>query len=247
LGAGAVTSAGSSGELDGTIVALNLFYSATHDDYALTTWSANSTGPDGTYTFMSQEGSCFASAVPPLSAPPTTTPGAASIATSDVWAATNLSLWFNKERNDFQTCGTVQCLSDVHVLGYEVVDPFLCSAWNVTGPENLPCNLAGHSIQRSDPAWGDNSYWRGRIWGPHYQLLWWGLERYDHVPEVRAVRLELVNYGVELARNVWSVFRQVPENVNGVFGFPEDVPNADPFYTWGALFGFVGLLEAGLY
>ena len=38
------------------------------------------------------------------------------------------------------------------------------------------------------------------------------------------------------------------ENVNSAIGLPEDSPHgigADPFYSWGALFGFISFLEEG--
>lgn len=31
----------------------------------------------------------------------------------------------------------------------------------------------------------DQNYWRGRTWGPHHQLMYWSLARYDHLPGER--------------------------------------------------------------
>ena len=35
------------------------------------------------------------------------------------------------------------------------------------------------SIARDDPAFKDQNYWRGRIWGPMNYLVYLGLENYD--------------------------------------------------------------------
>lgn len=95
------------------------------------------------------------------------------------------------------------------------------------------------------PFHSDNDYWRGRIWGPQVALVWLGLRRYDALPEARAARKVLVAQALALELQEWRLFRQVTENMNSIFGVGEDVDNADPFYTWGALLGHIALLEAG--
>jgi len=40
------------------------------------------------------------------------------------------------------------------------------------------------SIARNDPAFKDQQYWRGRIWGPMNYLVYLGLRNYDD-PDVR--------------------------------------------------------------
>ena len=42
------------------------------------------------------------------------------------------------------------------------------------------------SIARNDPAFKDQDYWRGRIWGPMNFLVYLGLRNYD-LPEARTV------------------------------------------------------------
>jgi putative isomerase len=208
------------------LVALNAFYSPIYKDYMLTT---NATGPDATYEFLRIEGYAFVN-------PPTTA----------AWPVTQLTLHYSSARKDYQVCGSPGCLTDTGPnSSYVLIGP-LGWAWNGTGAENLICKYGGTSISRGDSAFYDNNYWRGRIWGPHYQLMYWALRRYDHVPSVRAARLELVAMGKALVLQNWLLFKQVAENVNGIIGIPEDVGNADPFYTWGALFGFVSFLEDGL-
>ena len=63
--------------------------------------------------------------------------------------------------------------------------------------------------QRADAGFVDNNYWRGRIWGPQVQLLYWALRRYDHVPEARAARLSLVEQGARLGLTLWRGSAQV--------------------------------------
>lgn len=86
-----------------------------------------------------------------------------------------------------------------------------------------------------------------RIWGPHVQLVYWGLRAYDHVPSVHAVRQVMVAQGKALVEQEWTWFRHVNENMNGWLGVGSDSSEADPFYHWGALPGFISFLEAGMY
>jgi len=121
----------------------------------------------------------------------------------------------------------------------------MCGAWNATGVDNLPCAVGGPSITREDPAFMDQEYWRGRAWAPHHMLLYWGLARYDHLPEAQAVRADLVAMGARVHRELWEGYGSVCENVHGLLGTCEDSGNADPFYHWGGLFGFTTFLQNG--
>jgi hypothetical protein len=111
----------------------------------------------------------------------------------------------------------------------------------------MPCRIGGASLARADASFLDQEYWRGRAWAPHHLLMYWALARYDHVPAARAVRLDLVEMGARLHRFSWDTFGVVCENVNGMLGTCEDSGDADPFYTWGALYGFTSFLESGVY
>ena len=53
--------------------------------------------------------------------------------------------------------------------------------------------------------------------------------------------------GASLMRVNWDLFHHVCENTNGIIGICEDVGNADGFYHWGALFGFLSFQENGMY
>ncbi len=96
------------------------------------------------------------------------------------------------------------------------------------------------SISRDDPAFKDNTYWRGRIWAPMNFLVYLGMKNYD----LGAARADLVQRSRDLLLKNWRSQSAVYENLNAVTGQGDDVRNSDPFYTWGALLGFMSLLEA---
>jgi putative isomerase len=95
------------------------------------------------------------------------------------------------------------------------------------------------SIARDDPAFGDQNYWRGRIWGPMNYLVYLGLRNYDEP----AVRQQFAQKSYELFLKEWSEKRHVHENYNAILGTGDDVANSDRFYHWGALLGYVEYLE----
>lgn len=106
------------------------------------------------------------------------------------------------------------------------------------------------SIARNDPAYPEQSYWRGRIWGPMNFLVYLGLRRYDAVPEVRAARRELVAKSQALLLKNWRAHGHVLENYNADTGDNTVAPGkmgGDSFYYWGGLLGTIALMEAVCY
>ncbi len=101
------------------------------------------------------------------------------------------------------------------------------------GPYVMP------SISRNDPAFKDNDYWRGRIWAPMNFLVYLGMRNYT----VDDARADLVEKSRALLLKTWREQAAVYENLNAVTGRGDDVRNADPFYTWGALLGFLSILD----
>ena len=95
------------------------------------------------------------------------------------------------------------------------------------------------SIARDDPAFGDQNYWRGRIWGPMNYLVYLGLSNYD----ARAVRAEFAQKSYQLFQKEWTEKGHVHENYNATAGTGDDVTSSDRFYHWGALLGYVEYLE----
>jgi hypothetical protein len=97
------------------------------------------------------------------------------------------------------------------------------------------------SIARPDPAFRDQEYWRGRIWGPMNYLVYLGLLNYDQP----AARKELARKSLALFEAEWAEKGHVHENYNAVSGSGDDVASSDRFYHWGALLGLIDLLENG--
>jgi putative isomerase len=95
------------------------------------------------------------------------------------------------------------------------------------------------SIERNDPAFHDQNYWRGRIWGPMSYLVYLGLCNYDDP----AVRRQFAEKSYALFLKEWTENRHVHENYNAITGTGDDVQNSDRFYHWGALLGYIEYLE----
>ncbi|MFL5259742.1 MAG: amylo-alpha-1,6-glucosidase [Hyphomicrobiales bacterium] len=91
------------------------------------------------------------------------------------------------------------------------------------------------SVARSDPAFHDNVYWRGRIWPVLNWLVWSGLRRAGESEGAS----ELVEKGWRLFMQSWSERRLCPENYNPDTGEGLDQPDTDPFYSWSALLPFM--------
>jgi len=93
---------------------------------------------------------------------------------------------------------------------------------------------------RNDPAFQEQNYWRGRIWGPMNYLVYLGLRNYDQ-PQARQ---ELARKSLELFLGEWNAKRHVHENYNAITGSGDDVYSSDRFYHWGALLALMDYLEA---
>ncbi len=95
------------------------------------------------------------------------------------------------------------------------------------------------SIARNDPAYPDNDYWRGRIWGPFNFLVAEGLRRYRFDDEAA----ELARKGLDMFMRNWREDGGVYENYNADTGRGGDVWNAARLYHWGGLLVLVALEE----
>ncbi len=100
------------------------------------------------------------------------------------------------------------------------------------------------SIARNDPAFKDNHYWRGRIWAPLNFLVYLGLRKYN----LPGARQDLVNKSRNLLLKSWIEEKHVYENYSAETGRGDDEARkwSDPFYHWGALLGFISMMEDGL-
>lgn len=98
------------------------------------------------------------------------------------------------------------------------------------------------SISRSSRAFQDNSYWRGRSWGPMNFLVYMGLLQYSS-PIVRRARRHLAAQSEATFNVEWKRYRRIMENYNSITAEGCDKMNSKPFYHWGALNALVALKE----
>jgi putative isomerase len=97
------------------------------------------------------------------------------------------------------------------------------------------------TIARNDPAYADQEYWRGRIWGPMNFLVYLGLRNYD-IPQARK---DLAEKSVKLMLKEWLEKGHIHENYNSNTGEGCDIHSSDAFYHWGGLLGMIALIETG--
>jgi putative isomerase len=95
------------------------------------------------------------------------------------------------------------------------------------------------NIARDDPAFKDQQYWRGRIWGPVNYLVYLGLCNYQDAGTRRALAAK----SYRLFLKEWTEKGHVHENYNAITGEGDDVNSSDRFYHWGALLGYIEFLE----
>ena len=95
------------------------------------------------------------------------------------------------------------------------------------------------SIARSDPAYPDNDYWRGRIWPPFNFLVCEGLRRY----RFDDVATEFATKCLNMFMENWRADGGVYENYNADTGRGADVWNAARLYHWGGLLAFIAMQE----
>jgi hypothetical protein len=110
---------------------------------------------------------------------------------------------------------------------------------HLENPAEFGGELVLPSIARNDPAFKDQEYWRGRIWGPMNYLVYLGLSHYNE-PEARRL---LAEKSLNLFLKDWTKNGHVHENYNAISGEGDDVSSSDRFYHWGALLGLMAYLE----
>jgi putative isomerase len=102
------------------------------------------------------------------------------------------------------------------------------------------------SISRSSSTFNDNSYWRGRSWGPMNFLVYCGLLQYSSPLALRA-RRDLSAQSEAIFLVEWKKQHRIMENYNSITAEGCDKGrSANPFYHWGALNALIPLMEAGI-
>ena len=99
------------------------------------------------------------------------------------------------------------------------------------------------TIARNDPAYPDQEYWRGRIWGPSNFLVYLSLRNYP-LPEAIT---DLAEKSKNLLMKNWLENGFVCENYCADTGIGGERIDSDRYYHWGGLLGMPALIEAGFF
>jgi len=106
-------------------------------------------------------------------------------------------------------------------------------------PQKLGGEWIMPSIERDDPAYGEQHYWRGRIWAPMNYLVYLGLRRAGLKAEAKI----LAEKSAALLLREWREHGHVHENYHADTGMGCGYDHSDRFYHWGALLGLIALKE----
>ena len=98
------------------------------------------------------------------------------------------------------------------------------------------------SISFNDSGYDGSDYWRGRVWGPMNFLVYLGLRNY----QFEKARKDLAAKSNQLFLKQWLENGYICENYNSQTGKCNDVSRCELFYHWGALLGFISLIEKGI-
>jgi glycogen debranching enzyme len=89
------------------------------------------------------------------------------------------------------------------------------------------------TISRNDPAFQDQYYWRGDIWGPTNYLVYQAINRYGE----DEVALEFAEKSYDLFMEDWQAHQRTNEQYYAWGGSA----GGDVHYTWGALLCLIGM------
>jgi len=99
------------------------------------------------------------------------------------------------------------------------------------------------SVPRNDTAFKEQNYWQGRVWAPLNFLVYLGLRKHNLLAPLN----ELLTKSKALLLKNWTENHYVCKNYNAITGVGSEKGTAsDPFYHWGALLGFMNLIEEGV-
>lgn len=104
---------------------------------------------------------------------------------------------------------------------------------HLLNPQEFWGQYVAPTIARNDPAFPDQNYWRGTIWGPTNYMLYEGINRY----RFDEVALEYAQKNYDLFMDDWRVNQHDNEQYYAWGG----TGGGDPHYTWGALLCLVAL------
>ena len=93
------------------------------------------------------------------------------------------------------------------------------------------------AISRGDPAYNDQTYWRGRIWAPMNYLVYVAMKGAGLNEECKA----LAEKSEALILKEWRSHGHVHENYCPNTGEGCNVKNSDRFYHWGGLLAYIAI------
>jgi Glycogen debranching enzyme len=97
------------------------------------------------------------------------------------------------------------------------------------------------TIAKNDPAYPDQEYWRGRIWGPTNYLTYLALKKQN----LKQPCADMAEKSKALILKEWLDHGHVHENYNGSTGEGCDAKSSDKLYNWGGLLAYIGIEERG--
>ena len=109
----------------------------------------------------------------------------------------------------------------------------------IMNPQELGGKYMLPSISRSNKAFADQNYWRGRIWPPMNYLVWEALGVHNMQTEMGA----LAESSREILLREWDEHCHVHENYSGIDGSGCGARNSSTFYHWGGLLGYISIMQ----
>lgn len=109
---------------------------------------------------------------------------------------------------------------------------------HLLNPEEFWTNYPLPSIAKSDPAYADQTYWRGRVWAPMNYLVY---EALITSGEEMIARM-LAEKSAELILKEWLECGHIHENYDPENGEGCNSPRSDKFYHWGGLLSYISLV-----
>jgi hypothetical protein len=119
--------------------------------------------------------------------------------------------------------------------GREMAERYLLPEPKFGGEWTLP------SVPRDDPAFGEQNYWRGRVWAPLNFFVYLGLRRAGLAAPART----LAARSRRLFERNWKERGGVFENFSAITGQGGEVTYSDPLCPWSGLLMLIALMEDG--
>ncbi len=103
----------------------------------------------------------------------------------------------------------------------------------MTNPKKFWGKYLLPTLAYDDPAWRQQNYWRGKVWGPVNYIVFDGIKRYGKPGQIA----DYADHNVNQFMWNWTTQGLCGENYMSSNGRQ----SSDPHYTWGALLCLVGL------